>query len=543
MLQHGNGTTANNGSSSSTNTSSTANNGVSELLSIANGMPNFDQIVRETLLAFASEHAASLMPSAAVAIPAARAEPEVPKVETVDTGVGARTPTPQKRGVHTGSSPVMWAHRHQSTQAEGKHRRSSSPLAGPAQSPASFRPRDPTLQAALGGGGAGAGAGAGAGVDAALSPMGFPTGRRNVASAGISPMPQYYGNDAGLSPMPQQYGHDAGVSPMPQAVGRDAGLSPMPQHYGNDAGVSPMPRGYGSDADVSPMPRGYGRNRSNDAGVSPMHGGHEGGGIYLDVVGGDGRDAGVSPMPQAAGRDAGLSPMPHHYGNDAGVSPMPGARRLGDTDRDPVDIEHSLPTWWTRLHESDADAGPVVSKSHITGAAAVTRSLDAQISEGEILLSSDGECFPPRQLAPDAVGPDLFQTVLGTTPGLGGGGDISSSASSQGEVGHRYSPRTPTQNKKKKSKEKGDYHNHHRNHHRDQAYDTVSEGQLSLPSGLSEGEVHPQGGGGGRSSRRRARAARDAAGGGGGSGGGSDATDMTDSDAATVSEGQLLSDC
>jgi hypothetical protein len=213
------------------------------------------------------------------------------------------------------------------------------------------------------------------------------TNVRCAVDTGLSPMPQY-GHDAGVSPMPMPGGRDIGLTPMPMPSGRDIGLTPMPQ-YGHDAGVSPMPIPGGRDVGLTPMPPPNGR----DIGSTPMP-------QY-------GHDAGVSPMPMPGERDVGLTPIPQQ-GHDAGVSPVHPAGRLGASDES--NTAHSLPDWWTRVHHLDG-SGPVVHLQHRTE---LTKSLDPEISDGEILLSSDGETFPSRKLPADAVGADPFDSVRGT---------------------------------------------------------------------------------------------------------------------------------
>jgi hypothetical protein len=318
-------------------------------------LPQFDHIVRETLLAFASEHAAELTAAKKVAPVLASKQ-----VDMVDAAVNPRTPTPGPSLHNAVTSPVMWAQRHQTTQADSEHRgerRKGSPLAVRTTSQ-SFGTN-------------------------AMTPV-F-TNHGGGVDAGLSPMPQYGSHDAGVSPMPIPGGRDVGLTPMPMPSGRDVGLTPMPMPSGHDVGLTPMPMPTGRDVGLTPM---------------PQYGSH---------------DAGVSPMPMPGGRDVGLTPMPQYdgVGHDVGISPImhQGARQVDASQE--TTITHSLPDWWTRLHQPDGSSSSVAA-GRPTHRTELVKSLDPQISEGEILLSSDGETFPSRKLPADTVGPDPFQSVRGT---------------------------------------------------------------------------------------------------------------------------------
>ena len=139
-------------------------------------------------------------------------------------------------------------------------------------------------------------------------------------------------------------------------------------------------------------------------------------------------DIGVGSKPTPI-QHASTSPIRQqdHDPRDVATSPPPRTQDPNDT---------GLPTWLS----SRLGAQALEPTAHrLPAGADVLASTDQEISDGEILVSSDGECFPSRQIP--ELAPDLFRTVFGHGAngrfvrghgGMSSSADSSSTASSTG---------------------------------------------------------------------------------------------------------------
>jgi hypothetical protein len=173
--------------------------------------------------------------------------------------------------------------------------------------------------------------------------------------------------------------------------------------------------------------------------------------------------------------DIALSPMSMHSPEtasrpvmlDGGTSPL---HPFGSLEGSVTSVPHDfgIPAWLARLGLGDGHMRSP-DRSIARRARDGTAPVDVPISEGEILLSSDGEIFPHHKLDAGALGPNLFQPILGSQfPSYPPSADASGSNSS--DVSAYVFP--PTQLVPEAH-----------------AHDALSDGQLSVESG-SEGEAY-----------------------------------------------------
>lgn len=120
---------------------------------------------------------------------------------------------------------------------------------------------------------------------------------------------------------------------------------------------------------------------------------------------GNRRSIGLSPFPDAAEVERHdrsimvMTPVIENLGNDGSVHPSQGSIAAGDID---TEIQNAELREGTEVRA--ATASSLNESAVMRYGVSVLSSVDASISEGEIVLSSDGEWFPPRDFHDHPIG-------------------------------------------------------------------------------------------------------------------------------------------